>query len=204
MAKKKTEPKLDRNIKGVEGLHAEVVEQPICQTLEQNFMPYAMSVIVSRAIPEIDGFKPSHRKLLYTMYKMGLLTGPRTKSANIVGQTMRLNPHGDAAIYETMVRLARGNETLLHPFVDSKGNFGKVYSRDMAYAASRYTEAKLDPICQELFRDIDCDTVDFMDNYDGTMKEPALLPTTYPNVLVSPNLGIAVGMASNICSFNLQ
>ena len=204
MAKKKTEPKLDRNIKGIEGLHAEVVEQPICQTLEQNFMPYAMSVIVSRAIPEIDGFKPSHRKLLYTMYKMGLLTGPRTKSANIVGQTMRLNPHGDAAIYETMVRLARGNETLLHPFVDSKGNFGKVYSRDMAYAASRYTEAKLDPICQELFRDIDCDTVDFMDNYDGTMKEPALLPTTYPNVLVSPNLGIAVGMASNICSFNLQ
>ena len=204
MAKKKTEPKLDRNIKGVEGLHAEVVEQPICQTLEQNFMPYAMSVIVSRAIPEIDGFKPSHRKLLYTMYKMGLLTGARTKSANIVGQTMRLNPHGDAAIYETMVRLARGNETLLHPFVDSKGNFGKVYSRDMAYAASRYTEAKLDPICQELFRDIDCDTVDFVDNYDGTMKEPSLLPTTYPNVLVSPNLGIAVGMASNICSFNLR
>ena len=204
MAKKKTEPKLDRNIKGVEGLHAEVVEQPICQTLEQNFMPYAMSVIVSRAIPEIDGFKPSHRKLLYTMYKMGLLTGARTKSANIVGQTMRLNPHGDAAIYETMVRLARGNQTLLHPFVDSKGNFGKVYSRDMAYAASRYTEAKLDPICQELFRDIDCDTVDFVDNYDGTMKEPSLLPTTYPNVLVSPNLGIAVGMASNICSFNLR
>ena len=204
MAKKKSEPKIERNIKGVEGLHAETVEQPICQTLEQNFMPYAMSVIVSRAIPEIDGFKPSHRKLLYTMYKMGLLNGPRTKSANIVGQTMRLNPHGDAAIYETMVRLARGNETLLHPFVDSKGNFGKVYSRDMAYAASRYTEAKLDPICQELFRDIDCDTVDFVDNYDGTMKEPALLPTTYPNVLVSPNLGIAVGMASNICSFNLR
>ena len=204
MAKKKSEPKIDRNIKGVEGLHAETVEQPICQTLEQNFMPYAMSVIVSRAIPEIDGFKPSHRKLLYTMYKMGLLNGPRTKSANIVGQTMRLNPHGDAAIYETMVRLARGNETLLHPFVDSKGNFGKVYSRDMAYAASRYTEAKLDPICQELFRDIDCDTVDFVDNYDGTMKEPSLLPTTYPNVLVSPNLGIAVGMASNICSFNLR
>ena len=204
MAKKKSEPKIERNIKGVEGLHAETVEQPICQTLEQNFMPYAMSVIVSRAIPEIDGFKPSHRKLLYTMYKMGLLNGPRTKSAKIVGQTMRLNPHGDAAIYETMVRLARGNETLLHPFVDSKGNFGKVYSRDMAYAASRYTEAKLDPICQELFRDIDCDTVDFVDNYDGTMKEPALLPTTYPNVLVSPNLGIAVGMASNICSFNLR
>ena len=204
MAKKKSEPKIDRNIKGVEGLHAETVEQPICQTLEQNFMPYAMSVIVSRAIPEIDGFKPSHRKLLYTMYKMGLLNGPRTKSANIVGQTMRLNPHGDAAIYETMVRLARGNETLLHPFVDSKGNFGKVYSRDMAYAASRYTEAKLDPICQELFRGIDCDTVDFVDNYDGTVKEPSLLPTTYPNVLVSPNLGIAVGMASNICSFNLR
>ena len=167
-------------------------------------MPYAMSVIVSRAIPEIDGFKPSHRKLLYTMYKMGLLTGGRTKSANIVGQTMRLNPHGDAAIYETMVRLARGNETLLHPFVDSKGNFGKVYSRDMAYAASRYTEAKLDPICAELFRDIDSDTVDMVDNYDATMKEPSLLPTSFPNVLVSANQGIAVGMASNICSFNLK
>lgn len=204
MAKKKTEPKIDRNIKGVEGLHAEIVEQPITDTLEINYMPYAMSVIVSRAIPEIDGFKPSHRKLLYTMYKMGLLSGARTKSANIVGQTMRLNPHGDAAIYETMVRLARGNETLLHPFVDSKGNFGKVYSRDMAYAASRYTEAKLEPICQELFRDIDADTVDMIDNYDGTMKEPSLLPTTFPNVLVSPNLGIAVGMASNICSFNLR
>ena len=162
-----------------------------------------MSVIVSRAIPEIDGFKPSHRKLLYTMYEMGLLTKPRTKSANIVGQTMKLNPHGDAAIYETMVRLARGNETLLHPFVDSKGNFGKVYSRDMAYAASRYTEAKLEPICQELFRDIDADTVDFVDNYDGSMQEPVLLPTTFPNVLVSANMGIAVGMASNICSFNL-
>ena len=188
----------------MQGLHAEVKEQPICQTLEQNYMPYAMSVIVSRAIPEIDGFKPSHRKLLYTMYKMGLLTGSRTKSANIVGQTMRLNPHGDAAIYETMVRLARGNETLLHPFVDSKGNFGKVYSRDMAYAASRYTEAKLDAICQELFRDIDADTVDFVDNYDGSMKEPTLLPTTFPNVLVSANMGIAVGMASNICSFNLS
>ena len=188
----------------VQGLRAEVLEQPICQTLEQNYMPYAMSVIVSRAIPEIDGFKPSHRKLLYTMYKMGLLTGSRTKSANIVGQTMRLNPHGDAAIYETMVRLARGNETLLHPFVDSKGNFGKVYSRDMAYAASRYTEAKLDAICQELFRDIDADTVDFVDNYDGSMKEPTLLPTTFPNVLVSANMGIAVGMASNICSFNLS
>ncbi len=201
---KKEQTALHRNNPNVLGLRADVVEQRITDTLETNYMPYAMSVIVSRAIPEIDGFKPSHRKLLYTMYKMGLLNGPRTKSANIVGQTMRLNPHGDAAIYETMVRLARGNETLLHPFVDSKGNFGKVYSRDMAYAASRYTEAKLDPICQELFRDIDCDTVDFVDNYDGTMKEPALLPTTYPNVLVSPNLGIAVGMASNICSFNLR
>ena len=188
----------------VQGLRAEVLEQPICQTLEQNYMPYAMSVIVSRAIPEIDGFKPSHRKLLYTMYKMGLLTGARTKSANIVGQTMRLNPHGDQAIYETMVRLARGNESLLHPFVDSKGNFGKVYSRDMAYAASRYTEAKLDPICAELFADIDSDTVDFADNYDSTMQEPTLLPTTFPNVLVSANMGIAVGMASNICSFNLR
>ena len=166
-------------------------------------MPYAMSVIVSRAIPEIDGLKPSHRKLLYTMYKMGLLNGGRTKSANIVGQTMRLNPHGDAAIYDTMVRLSRGYEALLHPFVDSKGNFGKVFSRDMAYAASRYTEAKLAPICQELFRDIDSDTVDFVDNYDATMKEPTLLPTTYPNVLVSANTGIAVGMASNICGFNL-
>ena len=167
-------------------------------------MPYAMSVIVSRAIPEIDGFKPSHRKLLYTMYDMGLLTGARTKSANIVGQTMRLNPHGDAAIYETMVRLSRGYEALLHPFIDSKGNFGKVYSRDMAYAASRYTEAKLDPICAELFRDIDSDTVDFVDNYDSTRKEPTLLPTTFPNVLVSNNTGIAVGMASNICGFNLK
>ena len=169
-----------------------------------NYMPYAMSVIVSRAIPEIDGFKPSRRKLLYTMYEMGLLPKPRTKSANIVGQTMKLNPHGDAAIYETMVRLARGNEALLHPFVDSKGNFGKVYSRDMAYAASRYTEAKLEPICAELFRDIDADTVDFVDNYDGSMQEPVLLPTTFPNVLVSANMGIAVGMASNICSFNLR
>ena len=204
MAKKKTEPKINRNISNVEGLHAEVLEQNITDTLELNYMPYAMSVIVSRAIPEIDGFKPSHRKLLYTMYDMGLLTKPRTKSANIVGQTMRLNPHGDAAIYETMVRLARGNEALLHPFVDSKGNFGKVYSRDMAYAASRYTEAKLDPICQELFRDIDSDTVDFVDNYDSTMKEPSLLPTTFPNVLVSSNTGIAVGMASNICGFNLR
>ena len=192
------------NLDGVVGLVGSTTEQAVSETLEVNYMPYAMSVIVSRAIPEIDGFKPSHRKLLYTMYKMGLLTGGRTKSANIVGQTMRLNPHGDAAIYETMVRLARGNETLLHPFVDSKGNFGKVYSRDMAYAASRYTEAKLDPICAELFRDIDSDTVDMVDNYDATMKEPSLLPTTFPNVLVSANQGIAVGMASNICSFNLK
>ena len=186
------------------GLRGTVVDQAITETLDMNYMPYAMSVIVSRAIPEIDGFKPSHRKLLYTMYKMGLLTGGRTKSANIVGQTMRLNPHGDAAIYETMVRLAKGNETLLHPFVDSKGNFGKVYSRDMAYAAARYTEAKLDSICAEVFKDIDSDTVDMVDNYDATMKEPALLPTTFPNVLVSANQGIAVGMASNICSFNLR
>ena len=205
MAKKKTEEKTvhrpaDPNVMGLRGT---VVEQPITRTLDENYMPYAMSVIVSRAIPEIDGFKPSHRKLLYTMYKMGLLTGGRTKSANIVGQTMRLNPHGDQAIYETMVRLAKGNESLLHPFVDSKGNFGKVYSRDMAYAASRYTEAKLAPICAELFRDLDCDAVDFVDNYDNTTKEPALLPTTYPNVLVSANQGIAVGMASQICGFNL-
>ena len=205
MAKKKTEEKTvhrpaDPNVMGLRGA---VVEQPITRTLDENYMPYAMSVIVSRAIPEIDGFKPSHRKLLYTMYKMGLLTGGRTKSANIVGQTMRLNPHGDQAIYETMVRLAKGNESLLHPFVDSKGNFGKVYSRDMAYAASRYTEAKLAPICAELFRDLDCDAVDFVDNYDNTMKEPSLLPTTYPNVLVSANQGIAVGMASQICGFNL-
>ena len=205
MAKKKTEEKTvhrpaDPNVMGLRGA---VVEQPITATLDENYMPYAMSVIVSRAIPEIDGFKPSHRKLLYTMYKMGLLTGGRTKSANIVGQTMRLNPHGDQAIYETMVRLAKGNESLLHPFVDSKGNFGKVYSRDMAYAASRYTEAKLAPICAELFRDLDCDAVDFVDNYDNTMKEPSLLPTTYPNVLVSANQGIAVGMASQICGFNL-
>ncbi|MBQ9843973.1 MAG: topoisomerase IV [Oscillospiraceae bacterium] len=206
MARKKKEQELNKkvNTDGVVGLVGSTTEQAISETLELNYMPYAMSVIVSRAIPEIDGFKPSHRKLLYTMYKMGLLTGPRTKSANIVGQTMRLNPHGDAAIYETMVRLARGNETLLHPFVDSKGNFGKVYSRDMAYAASRYTEAKLDGICGELFRDIDSDTVDMVDNYDATMKEPALLPTTFPNVLVSANQGIAVGMASNICSFNLK
>ena len=185
------------------GLHAEVVEQPITDTLEINYMPYAMSVIISRAIPEIDGFKPSHRKLLYTMYKMGLLTGARTKSANIVGQTMRLNPHGDVAIYDTMVRLSKGYGALLHPFVDSKGNFGKVYSRDMAWAASRYTEAKLAPIFAELFRDIDSDTVDFVDNYDNSMKEPALLPTTFPNILVSANQGIAVGMASQLCGFNL-
>ena len=185
------------------GLRADVVEQRITDTLETNYMPYAMSVIVSRAIPEIDGFKPSHRKLLYTMYKMGLLTGARTKSANIVGQTMRLNPHGDAAIYDTMVRLSKGYGALLHPFVDSKGNFGKVYSRDMAWAASRYTEAKLAPICAELFRDIDSDTVDFVDNYDNSMKEPALLPTTFPNILVSANQGIAVGMASQLCGFNL-
>ncbi len=176
---------------------------PITRTLETNFMPYAMSIIVSRALPEIDGFKPSHRKLLYTMYKMGLLTGARTKSANVVGATMKLNPHGDGAIYETLVRLSRGCEALLHPFVDSKGNFGKAYSRDMAYAASRYTEVKLEPICAELFRNIDADAVDFIDNYDNTMKEPALLPTTFPNILVSANLGIAAGMASNICSFNL-
>ena len=205
MARKNKEPEKKKvNTDGVMGLHGSTTEQAISETLEINYMPYAMSVIVSRAIPEIDGFKPSHRKLLYTMYKMGLLSGGRTKSANIVGQTMRLNPHGDAAIYETMVRLARGNETLLHPFVDSKGNFGKVYSRDMAYAASRYTEAKLDPICGEIFKDIDSDTVDMVDNYDATMKEPALLPTTFPNVLVSANQGIAVGMASNICSFNLK
>ena len=206
MAKKKQEPEKKKKINTdhVVGLVGSTTEQAITETLEINYMPYAMSVIVSRAIPEIDGFKPSHRKLLYTMYKMGLLKKDRVKSANIVGQTMQLNPHGDAAIYETMVRLARGNETLLHPFVDSKGNFGKVYSRDMAYAASRYTEAKLDGICEELFRDIDSDTVDMVDNYDGSLKEPALLPTTFPNVLVSANQGIAVGMASNICSFNLK
>ena len=194
-------PKVENS--NVMGLHAEVLEQPITETLELNYMPYAMSVIVSRAIPEIDGFKPSHRKLLYTMYDMGLLNKPRTKSANVVGATMKLNPHGDAAIYDTMVRLSRGYGALLHPFVDSKGNFGKVYSRDMAWAASRYTEVRLDPICAELFRDIDQDTVDFVDNYDGSMKEPTLLPTTFPNVLVSANQGIAVGMASNLCGFNL-
>ncbi len=182
----------------------EIIEQKIASTIEENYMPYAMSVIMSRAIPEIDGFKPSHRKLLYTMYKMGLLSGARTKSANIVGATMKLNPHGDSAIYDTMVRLSRGYEALLHPYVDSKGNFGKFYSRDMAWAASRYTEAKLDPICNELFKDIDKDTVDFVDNYDNTMKEPVLLPASYPSVLVNANTGIAVGMASNICSFNLR
>ena len=206
MARKKKETEQNKskvNTDNVVGLEGSTTEQAISETLEINYMPYAMSVIVSRAIPEIDGFKPSHRKLLYTMYKMGLLGSKRVKSANIVGQTMQLNPHGDAAIYETMVRLAKGNETLLHPFVDSKGNFGKVYSRDMAYAASRYTEAKLDPICAELFRDIDSDTVDMVDNYDASQKEPSLLPTTFPNVLVSANQGIAVGMASNICSFNL-
>ena len=206
MAKKK-QPEENRpkvNNPNVMGLHAAVVEQPITDTLETNYMPYAMSVIVSRAIPEIDGFKPSHRKLLYTMYKMGLMSGARTKSANIVGQTMRLNPHGDAAIYDTMVRLSRGYGALLTPFVDSKGNFGKHYSRDMAWAAPRYTEAKLTAICGELFRDIDSDTVDFVDNYDNTMKEPALLPTTFPNILVSANSGIAVGMASQFCGFNLK
>ncbi len=205
MARKNKEPeKKKADPSGVMDLHGSTTEQAISETLEINYMPYAMSVIVSRAIPEIDGFKPSHRKLLYTMYQMGLLNGPRTKSANIVGQTMHLNPHGDAAIYETMVRLTKGNESLLHPFVDSKGNFGKVYSRDMAYAASRYTEAKLDKFCAELFRDIDSDTVDMVDNYDATTKEPTLLPTTFPNVLVTANQGIAVGMASNICSFNLR
>jgi DNA gyrase subunit A len=206
MAKKKqskqsnTKPLANGVIAGA----GDIVEQRIAATIEENFMPYAMSVIMSRAIPEIDGFKPSHRKLLYTMYKMGLLTGARTKSANIVGATMKLNPHGDAAIYDTMVRLSRGYEALLHPYIDSKGNFGKFYSRDMAWAASRYTEAKLDAICNELFRDIDKDTVDFVDNYDNTMKEPTLLPASYPSVLVNANTGIAVGMASNICSFNLK
>ena len=190
MAKKKQPPQREQQPPLVPAV------QPITDTLRENYMPYAMSVIVSRAIPEIDGFKPSHRKLLYTMYSMGLLRGNRTKSANIVGQTMKLNPHGDQTIYETMVRLTRGNEALLTPFVDSKGNFGKVYSRDMAYAAARYTEAKLDTICNELFRDIDCDAVDFVDNYDGQMKEPTLLPTSFPNVLVSANTGIAVGMAN--------
>ena len=205
MAKKKAPKEGARKVDNpnVMGLRAEVLEQPIVQTLEVNYMPYAMSVIVSRAIPEIDGFKPSHRKLLYTMYQMKLLGGNRTKSANVVGATMKLNPHGDAAIYDTMVRLSRGYGALLHPLVDSKGNFGKVYSRDMAWAASRYTEVRLEAVCAELFRDIDQDAVDFVDNYDGTLKEPSLLPTTFPNILVAANQGIAVGMASNLCGFNL-
>ena len=205
MAKKKVPQEGGKRVddSNVLGLHAEVLEQPITQTLEINYMPYAMSVIVSRAIPEIDGFKPSHRKLLYTMYQMKLLGGNRTKSANVVGATMKLNPHGDAAIDDTLVRLSRGYGALLHPLVDSKGNFGKVYSRDMAWAAPRYTEVRLDPVCGEFFRDIDQDAVDFVPNYDGTMAEPTLLPTTFPNVLVSSNMGIAVGMASNICGFNL-
>ena len=204
MAPRKTkEPKVNRELEGYIAGGGTVMEQRITQTLEKNYMPYAMSVIMSRALPEIDGFKPSHRKLLYTMYKMNLLSGARTKSANVVGSTMRLNPHGDAAIYETMVRLSKGYEALLHPYVDSKGNFGKAYSRDMAYAASRYTEVKLDPLCNELFRDIDKETVDFVPNYDNTMKEPTLLPTTFPSILVNANVGIAVSMASNICSFNL-
>ena len=185
-------------------VYAEPQAQPITETIETNYMPYVMTVIVSRAIPEIDGFKPSHRKLLYTMYKMGLLNGARTKSANIVGQTMKLNPHGDAAIYDTMVRLSRGYEALLLPFVDSKGNFGKAYSRDMQWAAPRYTEAKLAPVCAELFADIDKDTVDFVDNYDNTMKEPSLLPVRFPSILANPTTGIAVGMASSICPFNLR
>ena len=206
MAKRRNTSKSPKSAKthGVINGAGDIVEQPIVSTIRENFMPYALSVILSRAIPEIDGFKPSHRKLLYTMYKMGLLTGGRTKSANIVGATMKLNPHGDSAIYDTMVRLSRGYEALLHPYVDSKGNFGKFYSRDMAWAASRYTEAKLAPICNELFRDIDKDTVDFVDNYDNTMKEPTLLPVAFPSVLVNANTGIAVGMASNICSFNLK
>ena len=209
MAKKKKTPKNTNDITELlEHAHissaGDIVEQPIVDALEINYMPYAMSVILSRAIPEIDGLKPSHRKLLYTMYKMNLLSSGRTKSANIVGQTMRLNPHGDASIYETMVRLARGNETLLCPFVDSKGNFGKAYSRDMHYAAARYTEAKLEPVCNELFRDIDKNTVDFVDNYDSTTKEPVLLPVTFPSILANVSLGIAVGMASSICSFNLK
>lgn len=206
MAKRRNTSKSPKSAKthGVINGAGDIVEQPIVSTIRENFMPYAMSVILSRAIPEIDGFKPSHRKLLYTMYKMGLLTGGRTKSANIVGATMKLNPHGDFAIYDTMVRLSRGYEALLHPYVDSKGNFGKFYSRDMAWAASRYTEAKLAPICNELFRDIGKDTVDFVDNYDNTMKEPTLLPVAFPSVLVNANTGIAVGMASNICSFNLK
>ena len=198
MAKKKKQ-----DVKDLKLNESVATLQPITETLEKNYMPYAMSAILSRAIPEIDGFKPSHRKLLYTMYKMGLLKGQKIKSANIVGQTMQLNPHGDSSIYETMVRLTRGNEALLHPFIDSKGSFGKQYSRDMAYAASRYTEAKLDPFCNELFSGIDKDAVDFVPNYDNTTTEPVLLPTNFPNILVSPNLGIAVGMACSICSFNL-
>lgn len=201
MAKKKQASKKQFDMKAIAKHTEEVL---ITKTLEDNFMPYAMSVIISRAIPEIDGFKPSHRKLLYTMYKMGLLTGTKTKSANIVGQTMKLNPHGDQAIYETMVRLTRGNEALLHPLIDSKGNFGKQYSKEMKYAASRYTEAKLDKICEEVFNNIDKNTVDFVDNYDSSLKEPTLLPVSFPNILVNPNLGIAVGMASNFCSFNLE
>ncbi len=197
--KKRTEA--DRSESGGTG---HIAIHPITSVLEKNYMPYAMSVIVSRAIPEIDGFKPAHRKLLYTMYKMGLLTGKRTKSANVVGQTMKLNPHGDAAIYETLVRLTRGNASLLHPYIDSKGNFGKQYSRDMAYAAARYTEVKLDPICEELFRSLEKESVDFVDNYDSTMQEPTLLPATFPSILVNANQGIAVGMASQICSFNLK
>ncbi len=207
MARKK-QPEKKKTISTIPNAYIEgagiVAEEKITETLEKNYMPYAMSVIISRALPEIDGFKPSHRKLLYTMYKMGLLNGARTKSANVVGQTMRLNPHGDGAIYETMVRLARGNEALLHPYVDSKGNFGKAYSRDMAYAASRYTEVKLEPICQELFRDIDKETVDFAPNYDNTMMEPTLFPATFPSVLVNANVGIAVSMASAVCPFNLS
>lgn len=198
MAKKQMDSEKAVKAKGI------INKQPITHTLKTNYMPYAMSVIVSRAIPEIDGLKPAHRKLLYTMYKMGLMTGNKTKSANIVGQTMKLNPHGDMSIYETMVRLTKANEALLHPLVDSKGNFGKQYSRDMAFAAPRYTEAKLDAICSELFKDIDKNIVDFVDNYDNTVKEPTLLPTTFPNILVNPNQGIAVGMASTICSFNLS
>ncbi|MCR5653425.1 MAG: topoisomerase IV [Ruminococcus sp.] len=206
MAKKKKNPQKPElaKVNGVIEGAGEVAEQHIVSSIQENFMPYAMSLILSRAIPEIDGFKPSHRKLLYMMYKMGLLNGARTKSANIVGATMKLNPHGDAAIYDTMVRMSRGYEALLHPYVDSKGNFGKFYSRDMAWAASRYTEAKLDKLCTELFKDIDKDTVDFVDNYDNTMKEPMLLPATFPSVLINSNTGIAVGMASNICSFNLK
>ena len=203
-SKKTAKPVRPQLGEGVEILNAgSVLEDPITRTLETNYMPYAMSVIVSRALPEIDGFKPAHRKLLYTMYEMGLIKGARTKSANIVGSTMHLNPHGDAAIYDTMVRMGRGNESLLVPFVDSKGNFGKAYSRDMSCAAARYTEAKLEGVCEELFRDIDKETVDFVPNYDGTTTEPTLLPVTFPTILANNTLGIAVGMACNICSFNL-